>query len=651
MNLTQPITLSDLGLMRVATAVPAVSPGDVDYNIRSISEAMTHAASEGASLLVLPELCITGYTCADLFAQRLLLDAARQALMGLAVQSAYTAPGLIAAVGLPLERDGVLYNCAALIGEGRVWGIVPKSFLPDYGEFYEKRWFASGAGTFGSIELGGVQVPFGTDLLFCVEGTTVGIEICEDLWAPLPPSTRLAIAGAEVILNLSASNEVIGKHDYLLSLVKQQSARLHVAYCYASSGFGESSTDVVFAGNGLIAESGILLAGTERFEREARMAVADVDIQALRHDRRFNSSWRDSLGLAAACRSVQVSAPRPRVVESICRNVNKAPFVPADDSQRAERCREILSIQSAGLERRLSATGCRTLVVGVSGGLDSTLALLVAARAFAGMGLPASGIIGVTMPGFGTTGRTYDNATALVHALGATLREVNIAPAVRQHFTDIGHDESIHDVTYENSQARERTQILMDIANATAGMVLGTGDLSELALGWCTYNGDHMSMYAVNTSVPKTLVRHLVQYIADTTADTYLHDTLVDIIDTPISPELLPATAGGDIAQLTEDLVGPYALHDFVLYQLLRYGHTPLKIYHLACAAFADEFSPEVIKHWLKVFYRRFFNQQFKRSCMPDGPKVGSVCLSPRGDWRMPSDASAAIWLRQCDTL
>ncbi len=645
------IQLGSYGYLRVAAAVPAVSVADVRRNAETVTEAIDRAARAGASVVVLPELCVTGYTCADLFHQRLLLKSAYDALSRIAEHTAGL-PGMLVAVGMPVIKDGDLYNCAVLVSSGSLLGVVPKTYLPNYGEFYEQRWFASGAGVKGMVKIQEHLVPMGTDLLFDMQGVKIGVELCEDLWAPNPPSTQAALAGAELILNLSASNEVIGKHDYLLSLIRQQSARLHAGYVYASAGHGESSTDVVFAGNGIIAESGTLLASTPRFTGEPAMAVADIDLALLRHDRRFSSTWRDSVALARPeYRRIEVPAELPRTVNRLCRRIDAAPFVPSDDSRRAERCREIISIQAAGLVRRLQATGCKRLVVGVSGGLDSTLALLVAHRAFELTGLDLKGIIGITMPGFGTTGRTYNNATELVKCLGATLREISIAKAVRQHFEDIGHDEAVHDVTYENGQARERTQILMDYANKVGGMVLGTGDLSELALGWCTYNGDHMSMYGVNASVPKTLVRHLVQYFADTTPNEALRRVLIDIIDTPISPELLPATASGEIDQKTEDLVGPYRLHDFVLYNLLRYGFEPRKIYMLACNVFQDEYDPEFIKHWMKVFYRRFFNQQFKRSCMPDGPKVGSVCLSPRGDWRMPSDASARLWLEECEDL
>lgn len=645
------INLLSYGYLRVAAGVPEVVPADTEANAVAICDVIDRAAGLGVRLLVLPELSLTGYTCADLFQQQTLLEKARTALEHVAAHTAST-PGMLVAAGVPLIYGGLLYNCAAMLHEGRIVGIVPKTFVPNYGEFYEKRWFSSGAGVSGSLEVGGREVPFGTDLLFDCDGVKIGVEICEDLWAPIPPSSRLALDGAEVILNLSASNELIGKHDYLRSIIERQSACLHAAYVYASAGYGESSTDIVFTGNGIIAENGAILAATERFSYEARVTACDIDLDRLRHDRLHNTSWQDSVSRDASdCRVLKLAGGMDTGVSELLRPVDPAPFVPYEASGRFRRCGEIISIQSAGLARRLKATGCRTLVVGISGGLDSTLALLVAHNVFLQLGLPMSGLVGITMPGFGTTGRTYNNATELVRRLGATLREINISASVRQHFADIGHEESVHDVTYENSQARERTQILMDYANKAGGMVLGTGDLSELALGWCTYNGDHMSMYGINASVPKTLVRHLVEYFAHTTEDKALHDVLLDIIDTPISPELIPAAEGDRIEQKTEDLVGPYRLHDFVLYNVLRHGYSPAKIYMLACGAFRDEFSPDVIKHWIKVFYRRFFNQQFKRSCMPDGPKVGSVCLSPRGDWRMPSDASARIWLEECEKL
>ncbi len=650
MKIGADIDLFSYGYLRVAAAVPRVSPADTEGNALAICEIIDQAAKQQVSVLTLPELAVTGYTCADLFHQKLLIERAVDAL-DIVARHTIGVPGMLVAVGLPLLRDGLLYNCAAILCTGKILGVIPKTYVPNYGEFYEKRWFASGACTSGDIRIGHRHVPFGTDILFEYKGVKIGVEICEDLWAPIPVSSRLALGGAEIILNLSASNELIGKHDYLLSIIRRQSAALNAAYVYSSSGYGESSTDLVFAGNGIIAENGALLGETERFVHESRMIIGDIDLDRLRHDRVHNTSWHDAALTTPGYRILEAEETSATISDELHHPIDTAPFVPHDESGRFMRCGEIIAIQSAALARRLEATGCRNLIVGISGGLDSTLALLVAHSVFRQMHVPLSGLTGITMPGFGTTGRTYNNATELVRRLGATLHEINIGKAVRQHFEDIDHDESIHDVTYENSQARERTQILMDYANKSGGMVLGTGDLSELALGWCTYNGDHMSMYGINASVPKTLVKHLVEYFARTTDDVALRDVLLDIIDTPISPELIPAAEGDKIRQKTEDLVGPYRLHDFVLYNMLRHGYNPSKIYMLACAAFKGEFDPDVIRHWLKVFYRRFFNQQFKRSCMPDGPKVGSICLSPRGDWRMPSDASARLWLEECDKL
>lgn len=636
------------GYFRVCAASPTVHLADPEKNIDTIAGAMRAAGDNGAEVLVLPELAVTGYTCADLYMQHILLESADRALGLLAAASAEI-PDTLVAVGAPVKYGTALYNCAVMLQGGHILGVVPKSYLPNYSEFYEKRWFASGSRIRDArVTVGGTVVPFGPDLLFRKGDALIGIEICEDLWSPLPPSTLQALAGANVILNLSATDEVTGKHDYLLSLIGNQSARLHAAYVYASAGTGESSTDLVYAGNAIICENGVPLRQSKRFAGTELMETADTDLEMLAHDRMASGTFSDT---AAAVplpdyRIIDCPSAAPASGRKLLRRINPDPFVPAADSDRAARCEEIISIQTAGLTRRLQATGCRHLVVGVSGGLDSTLALLIAARAFSNLGLDAKGIIGVTMPGFGTTARTRTNATDLIGELGATLLEINISKAVRQHFEDIGHDENIHDVTYENSQARERTQILMDLANKYNGMVLGTGDLSELALGWCTYNGDQMSMYGINAGVPKTLVRWLVRQFADTTPDERRRDTLLDIIDTPVSPELIPADAQGRIVQKTEDLVGPYRLHDFFLYHLLRHGFAPSKLYRMALAAFDGIYTPEVILHWLKTFCRRFFRQQFKRSCMPDGPKVGSVSLSPRGDWRMPSDASPDSWLR-----
>lgn len=630
------------GFLRIACASPLVTVADVDANVARIAELMRLTARAGAQLTVFPELCVTAYTCADLFHNRTLLDSALRGLERLTRESAlYESTAFV--VGAPVEVEGSLYNCAVVLARGKVVAVVPKIYLPDYNEFYERRWFESGEGVEGTV----LGAPFGTKTLFEVDGVRVGVEICEDLWVPVPPSCRLALAGAEVVVNLSASDDLIGKYSYLMDLVGQQSARCLCAYAYASAGFGESSTDLVFDSKLAIAENGRMLARNERWTRGNQWVAADVDIEALRRDRlHLNSFATCRRNEQAECLTVGCGLEAPAPVDDLLRYVDPHPFVPASDDRLRERCEEIVGIQASALAKRLDATRTRTLVIGISGGLDSTLALLVAVRAFDMLGLPREGIVGVTMPGFGTTGRTHGNALDLMAALGVTSREISIVKAVEQHFADIGQDPKVTDVTYENSQARERTQILMDLANKLGGMVLGTGDLSELALGWATYNGDHMSMYAVNAGVPKTLVRHLVGYFADSTDSEEVRRPLLDIIDTPISPELTPAAADGTIAQKTEDLVGPYELHDFFLYYTLRYGFTPERIYFLARHAFGDAYSEETLRKWLHNFFRRFFNQQFKRSCLPDGPKVGSVCLSPRGDWRMPSDASSAEWLK-----
>lgn len=640
------------GFLRVAAVAPGVNVADCRANAESIIECITGLDLQGVDLAVFPELSVTAYTCGDLFMSARLLRSALDALTDIA--NATAGLHITAVVGVPVEFENAVYNCAAVVHDGAVRGLVPKTYLPNYGEFYEKRWFRSGAEISEMIEMGDFgAVPLSTRLLFGVGEGTVGIEICEDLWTPIPPSSRLALAGADVIVNLSASDDVIGKYSYLRSLITQQSARCMAAYVYAAAGFGESSTDLVFDGKAIIAENGTVLAESARWSSGPKIEIADIDLEALGYDRRHSSSWGDCRVAEANGEyhfvSVSPSDPDSAFSGSLLRRVNPRPFVPATDADISERCEEIISLQVAGLARRLDFTRCKSVTIGISGGLDSTLALMVAARTFDRLGLPRTGIIGVTMPGFGTTGRTHRNAVDLMEALGVTIREVSIAPAVKQHFSDIGHDPEVHDVTYENSQARERTQILMDIANATGGMVVGTGDMSELALGWATYNGDHMSMYGVNVGVPKTLVVYLVRWLASVAPTEKERHALLDIADTPISPELLPATADGDIAQRTEDLVGPYELHDFFLYYTLRYGFTPAKIFELARQAFKGSYDDATIKKWLRTFVRRFFSQQFKRSCLPDGPKVGSVCLSPRGDWRMPSDASSASWLADLD--
>lgn len=642
--------MTENGFFRVVAAVPAVQPADCETNVASIIALLDDLRKVSPSLVVFPEMSVTGYTCGDLFHNRTLLDGVVRAIERLDRYSRVCDMAFV--VGAPVEHCGALYNCALVFCHGLI-AVVPKTYVPNYNEFYEKRWWASAPEADTSVSLCGCQIPFGTHLLVDCLGVRVGVEICEDLWTPIPPGTYAAMAGAEVIVNISASDDLIGKYDYLTSLIKQQSARTIGAYVYASAGYGESSTDLVFDGKAIVAENGSLLVSNSRWQLKPQYSVADIDIEAIRRDRLHTTSFTDCARRSGLRQYETVTASLAARHDdgTLYRRVNPLPFVPADTDGLDERCDEIINIQATALCRRLDFTHCRSLTVGISGGLDSTLALLVAVRAFDRLGLDRKGIIGVTMPGFGTTDRTHDNAVALMESLGVTKREISIVAAVNQHFADIGHDPANHDVTYENSQARERTQLLMDIANQTGGMVLGTGDLSELALGWATYNGDHMSMYGVNAGVPKTLVRHLTAYFAKTSDDSRVRDILLDIVDTPISPELIPAAADGTIKQKTEDLVGPYELHDFFLYYMLRYGFTPRRVFFLARKAFAGKYADDVIKHWMKTFYRRFFNQQFKRSCLPDGPKVGSVCLSPRGDWRMPSDASSRLWLEECDRL
>ena len=637
------------GFISVAAGTPKIRVADCRYNAEQIFTLMREADKQGVKVLALPELCLTGYTCGDLFLQDTLLRGAEEGLQ--TILEATRNLDIVTALGLPVwdKWDNKLYNCAAVIQKGEILGLVPKAYLPNYGEFYEQRWFASGHGVEHGIELCGQHVSLCTNQTFACDtmpNLVIGVEICEDLWAPAPPSVELARKGATVILNLSASNELVGKADYRRSLVTGQSARLMCGYVYADAGEGESTTDVVFAGHNLIAENGTLLA-ERRFA--TGLTVSEIDVDRLVHDRRRTNTFTIGKEPPEIWR---VSFSLPAEETRLTRYVSPSPFVPEDDAGRAERCEEILRIASLGLKKRLEHTNARTAVVGLSGGLDSTLALLITALAMGMLNRPASDIIAVTMPCFGTTARTRSNAELLAERMGATLKVVDISQAVRRHFADIGQSMENHDVTFENGQARERTQVLMDIANQTGGLVIGTGDLSELALGWCTYNGDHMSNYAVNCSIPKTLVRHLVAYLARDNAkkDQALHDVLEDILDTPVSPELLPAVQG-EISQRTEDLVGPYELHDFFLYYMLRWGFPPRKIYRLAVYALGKTYSRDVILKWLKTFYRRFFSQQFKRSCLPDGPKVGSAALSPRGDWRMPSDASAALWMAELETL
>ncbi len=641
------------GFVKVAAAVPHVRVADCKYNTEQIESLMARAEGLGIELVCFPELSLTAYTCQDLFHQQLLLDQAEAALLKLMEFS--HALNVVTVVGAPISFEGTLLNCAVVFHRGKMVGVVPKTFLPNYNEFYEQRWFAS-ASSFprATLRFCGQTVPLGSHLLFDTGHFTFGVEICEDLWAPVPPSSRLALAGAEVVLNLSASNELVGKSRYTRRLVEGQSARLLAGYVYAGAGFGESTQDVVFSGRAYVAENGTVLAEAQRFSLDDQLVVSEIDVERLRMERRTNTSFAAARAMTATADYLTVeldpvSIPEERQ-QGLTRPVDPHPFVPEGD-ELDERCEEILSIQAEGLAQRLVHTRAKTLVVGVSGGLDSTLALLVCAYAVDRLGRDRRDIVGVTMPGFGTTGRTHANAVALMGSLGVTAREISIKDACLQHFHDLGHDPGCHDVTYENGQARERTQVLMDVANQTGGLVVGTGDLSELALGWATYNGDHMSMYGVNVSVPKTLVRHLVGWMANHVADDASRATLLDIVDTPISPELIPADADGNIAQRTEDLVGPYELHDFFLYYFLRFGFRPAKIFFLARRAFAGRYDEATVKAWLTTFCRRFFAQQFKRSCLPDGPKVGSCSLSPRGDWRMPSDASAAAWLEECENL
>ena len=638
------------GFVKVAAAVPAVKVADTEYNVLQIESLIAQAEGQGVEVIVFPELCLTGYSCQDLFKEQLLIDKAEESLL---VLLEFTRKlDVISIVGLPVQVNGLLYNCAAVIQSGQLLGVVPKTYLPNYGEFYEKRWFASAHDlTATDIYLAGSPIRMTADpqIFTTADGVNFGIEICEDVWAPTPPSNRLSLAGADIILNLSASDELIGKHDYLKTLLSQQSARTMSGYVYASCGFGESTQDVVYGGNAMIFENGHLLAEGDRFSFQPQIKMEQIDVERLRTERRMNSTF---ITAQARMRQSAVNISCKPVTGrefKLERAVDAHPFIPKTENMQAD-CEEIFNIQVAGLAKRLYHIGGQKAVIGISGGLDSTLALLVTVRAFDKLGLDRRGVIGITMPGFGTTDRTHNNAVQLMKELGVTVREISIAKAVTQHFEDIGHDGQKHDTTYENSQARERTQILMDVANMENAIVVGTGDLSELALGWATYNGDHMSMYGVNAGVPKTLIQYLVRYYAEhVVAGTATAKTLLDIIDTPISPELIPADEKGNIRQKTEDLVGPYELHDFFLYYFLRFGFRPAKILVLAQKAFVDAYDDEVIRKWLQTFCRRFFTQQFKRSCMPDGPKVGSVSLSPRGDWRMPSDASSTLWLKDLE--
>lgn len=631
------------GFIKVAAVTPDIRVADVSFNTEKICQAIDSAAKEGAKIAAFPELCITGYTCGDLFAQDVLLDNAKEGLLKAAAHT--KGKDMLVFVGVPLAVDGKLYNTAAALNDGEILGFSTKTFLPNYGEFYEMRQFHEGPSHARFITFDGKEMPFGPQLLFeekSIDGLIVSAEICEDVWSAVPPSIGAAREGAVIIVNCSASDETVGKAAYRKALIEGQSARLLCGYVYANAGEGESTTDLVFGGHNIIAENGAAMAEGKRFENG--MICSEIDIKRLWSERRRNTTFQMSderrllripfhIGMGETC---------------LTRTFPSRPFVPCDDKERAKRCEEILTIQAMGLKKRLAHAHAGSAVVGISGGLDSTLALLVTAKAFDALGMDRKHIAAVTMPCFGTTDRTYQNACKMSKRLGADLREVPIAESVRQHFKDIGHDMEDHSVTYENAQARERTQVIMDIANKENGMVIGTGDMSELALGWATYNGDHMSMYGVNASVPKTLVRHLVRYYADTCEDETLKEVLYDVLDTPVSPELLPPK-DGEIAQKTEDLVGPYELHDFFLYYFLRFGYEPAKIYRIAKSAFAGEYGDETIYKWLHTFCRRFFTQQFKRSCLPDGPKVGTVALSPRGDWRMPSDACGAVWMENLE--
>lgn len=639
------------GYITVASAIPSVRVADADYNIKQIESLIAQAEGKGAEIIVFPELSVTGYSCQDLFAQQTLLDQTEMKILQLLDFSRML--DIICIIGAPVCIGTALYNCAVVCQHGNILGIVPKRYLPNYGEFYEKRWFASADDLDCPIEVrfAGNTITVSPDIhLFqTCDGVKFGIELCEDVWAPVPPSNDIALAGADIVFNLSASDDLIGKNAYLKSLLSQQSARLICGYVYSSCGFGESTQDVVYGGNAYVYENGSLVAESTRFSLDEQLVVSQIDVEKLRTERRKNTSFVHAAKSSKAV-IIPTEVVQPRDF-ALLRNVNPHPFIPTSKDMYAS-CDEIFSIQVCGLAKRLVHTNSKRVVLGISGGLDSTLALLVCVKTFDKLGYDRKGIIGVTMPGFGTTDRTYNNALSLMQSLGVTIREISIRKSVTQHFEDIGHDINVHDVTYENGQARERTQILMDLSNKLGGLVIGTGDLSELALGWATYNGDHMSMYGVNASIPKTLIRYLVSHVADNSVDETSRATLLDIIDTPISPELIPADENGDIKQKTEDLVGPYELHDFFLYHFLRFGFRPSKLFMLARNAFdATVYSDDVIKHWLRTFLRRFFQQQFKRSCLPDGPKVGSVTLSPRGDWRMPTDAMSTAWLAECDSL
>lgn len=636
----------DYGFIKVAAATPKIKVADVDCNTELICNQIDEAAKNGAKVLVFPELCLTGYTCSDLFWQSLMLEKVKEKTIEIARYSKDY--DMLIMIGIPYEHNGKLYNVGVVLHKGKILGMVTKKHLPNYSEFYEARHFTKGFEKVVTVDFAGQKVPMGMNILFKCENRpdmVVGVEICEDLWVPNPPSIRHTMAGATIIANLSASDEVTGKSIYRRDLVAGQSARLICGYIYADAGEGESSTDLVYSAHNMIAENGRMLAEAKRFINQT--VYGDIDLDRIKNERRKMTTYdsKDEEDYTVVTFEMNMDN------NELSAKINNMPFVPGDIAKRNERCEEILTIQAMGLKKRLEHTNAKSAVIGISGGLDSTLALLVTVRAFDMLGRDRKGIVAVTMPGFGTTDRTYDNALKMIEKLGTTFIEINISDAANEHFKAIGHDSSIHDVTYENVQARQRTLYLMNLANQYNGFVVGTGDLSELALGWATYNGDHMSMYGVNASIPKTLVRHLVRYYADTCDDIELNKVLMDVLDTPVSPELLPPQDNGEIAQKTEDLVGPYELHDFFMYYMLRLGYTPKKIYYLARNAFEGIYDDETILKWLKTFYRRFFAQQFKRSCLPDGPKVGTVAVSPRGDLRMPSDACATIWLKELEEI
>ena len=636
--------LKEQGFVRVGAIVPKLKVADTEFNCNEIIKQIEIASNNKIQIAVFPELCITGYTCQDLFEQDILLEEAEKSLDKILEYTNNL--DIICIIGMPIKAENQLFNTAVVIQKGRILGIVPKTFIPNYSEFYEKRWFTSSKNANNKeIEILGQKVPFGIDLLFKDKANNeicFGIEICEDVWAVEPPSNKLSLLGANIIFNLSASNEVIGKKEYRRELVKMQSAKTISGYVYCSSGVNESTSDVVFSGESMIFENGSCLTNNQRFDFESNMIFTEIDTKRLANDRRKNISF---MGNPVDLEYREIKINIPDNIENLTREYSKTPFVPEDKKKISEICEEILNIQSYGLAKRLLHTNINKTVIGISGGLDSTLAFLVIIKAYEILNLPKENIIAITMPGFGTTSRTHKNSIKLINEYGATFREINITKSSLQHFEDIGHDKKMKDITYENAQARERTKILMDIANKENGLVIGTGDLSELALGWCTYNGDHMSMYAVNASIPKTLVKYIIKWVAENSKEE-CKNIINDILDTPISPELLPPDEKGNIEQKTEEQVGPYILHDFFLYHFLRYGAEPKKIYILACKTFKQDFKKEEIKHWLQVFIKRFFTQQFKRNCMPDGPKVGTVSLSPRGDLRMPSDVNYNIWLK-----